>query len=137
MALNDVITGLGGSAEFQVTRTAAGARDGHGRYVPGAQTTFQIVAAIQPITGRALQDLEEGRRGEEVVTVFTSTDLVPIKPGVDPDVLRYLGADPLIAAIMGVNEPWTVTRAHRLVGIDGGHVEAHAARAPQPAGTVP
>lgn len=136
MALNDVITGLGGSATFQVTRTTSVPRV-NGRYVPGPQTTFDIVAAIQPSTGRELKDLEEGRRGDEIVTVFTATDLVPIKPGVDPDVFRYLGSDPLIIALVGVNEPWTVIRANRLVGIDGGHVEALAARAPQPAGVVP
>lgn len=47
---------------------AAGSYDENGNAVPGALTDASIVAAIQPASGRMLQDLPEGLR-EEVTYV--------------------------------------------------------------------
>ena len=92
MSLNGVITSLG-SVTLQVTRTAQGTRT-NGRYTPGAQTTFDVVCGVpEPVTGRELHDVPEGRRGDEVLKLFLATDLVAERPGIDPDVVRYLGAD--------------------------------------------
>jgi hypothetical protein len=135
VSLADVIADLG-AATYQVTRTAVGGRV-NGRYAPGASTTFSIVAGIEAGSGRDLQDLPEGRRGDEVVTIFTATPLIAIRPGVDPDVIRYLGDDPDLIALVGAGEPWTVIKSAVLTGLDGAHCEAMACRAPSPAGVVP
>lgn len=143
MSLSDVISDTGGAAQVTLTRTVTGAYV-TGRYTAGTATTSQIVIAAEPYTGRVLQDLPEGRRGDEVLQIYTDARLVPIRPGsalggpgVDPDVLSYHGLDPDYLALMGSGEPWTVIRADHLVGIDGSHVEALACRAPSPQGVVP
>lgn len=135
MSLVDVIASLG-AFELEVTRTAAGTRS-HGRYTPGAQTTFSITAGVEPSNGRELQDLPEGRRGDEILTLYTDVDLVAERPGVDPDVVRYLGADAEAIALMGAGEPWTVIKVKTWTGFGSAHREAQIARAPSPAGTVP
>lgn len=135
MSLNGVIVSLG-AFDFQVTRTAAGTRV-NGRYTPGAQSTFTITAGIEPTAGRELKDVPEGRRGDEIVTVYTDAQLIPEAPGVDPDVITYLGAEPEAIAMMGAGEPWTVIAVKTWPGLDGVHREAKVARAPSPAGVVP
>ncbi len=139
MSLNGAITSLG-SVDLQVTRTAQGTRDGHrGRYVAGAQTTFPITAGVEPIAGRQLMDVPEGRRGDEILMLYTDADLVAERatPGIDPDVVAYLGADPDIIAMMGPGELWTVIRVKTWPGFGETHREVQIARAPSPAGTVP
>jgi hypothetical protein len=130
MSLADVISDLGG-ATYQVIRTAAGARV-NGRVVAGPATTFPIVAGIEPITGRELQDLPEGQRGDEVIQIFTATPLLTRRPGFEPDQIVYR---PPGYEVDG--EPWTVTCADVLEGIDGVHYEVKACRAPSQAGVVP
>lgn len=47
-----------------------------GRAVPDpSPTTIQIVASVQPATGRELLRLPEGRRDQETRVVFTVTEL--------------------------------------------------------------
>lgn len=137
MSLNDVIGDLG-DIQLQVTRTAQGARV-NGRYTPGTVTTFNITAGIEPISGRQLMDVPEGRRGDEIMMVYTDADLVAERatPGIAPDVLRYTGSDPDTVAMLGPAEPWTVIRVKTWTGIDGTHREVQIARAPSPQGVVP
>ncbi len=135
MSLSDVIASLG-AFELEVTRTAAGARS-HGRYVPGPATTFRIIAGVEPISGRELRDLPEGRRGDEVLMLFTEARLVAAKSGIDADVVRYLGNDPDVIEMLGAGEPWTVIAVKTPIGLGGAHREVKIARAPSPAGAVP
>ena len=137
MSLNGSIISLG-SVTLQVTRTAQGTRT-LGRYVAGAQSTFNIDAGIEPIDGRQLIDVPEGRRGDEVMTVYTDADLIAERatPGVDPDVLRYLGTDANTIAMLGPGEPWTVIKVKTWSGLGETHREVQIARAPSPAGVVP
>lgn len=136
MSLNGAIVSLG-SIDLEVTRTAQGTRS-HGRYTPGATSTFTITAGIpEPIDGRTLMDLPEGRRGDEILTVYTATDLVAERPGIDPDVLAYRGADADIIALMGAGEPWTVIKVKMWGGLGETHREAQIARPPSPQGVVP
>lgn len=131
MSLNDVITELGGSAEYTVTRTAIGGRV-NGRYVSGVVTTFPIVAAIEPISGRELEDLPAGQRGNEAIMIFTATALLTARPGFEADQILYQPAGYEASA-----EPWTVTCVDVLDGIDGVHYEVTATRPPSPGGVVP
>lgn len=136
MSLNGAIISLG-SCELEVTRTTTVPRV-HGRAVPGATTTFTATAGIpEPVDGRELKDLPEGRRGDEILTVYVDVDLIAIRPGVDPDVVRYNGTDPDIVAMMGSGEPWTVIKVKTWGGLGETHREAQIARAPSPAGAVP
>lgn len=65
---------------FTVTRRAAGTYDGHGVAVPGASSTFPIVASVQAAgdtgRGRSIVPLPEGRRIEDVREVSTATPLI-------------------------------------------------------------
>lgn len=135
MSLNGVIASLG-AFTLQVTRTASGPRS-NGRYNPGAQSTFTITGGVEPINGRELQDLPVGRRGDEILTVYTDAALIAEKPGVDPDVVRYLGADPDAIELLGFDEPWTVIAVPTWTGLGSAHREARIARAPSPQGVVP
>ena len=70
--LTDVITSLGTSATYTVTRTAEGDFT-HGIYAPGADSEIDIVAAIQPLTGEELRNLPEGEYEEGVNILWTTT----------------------------------------------------------------
>jgi hypothetical protein len=126
VSLRDSIASLA-SGTYTVTRTEAGARV-QGRYTPGPSTTFEIVASIQPATGRQLRDLPEGQRGDETVAIYTVTELRtrhPGSPGNEPDLVTYRG------------EPWTVTQVKRWESFGEVHFECLAVRAPDPKGVVP
>ncbi len=135
MSLNGAISSLG-AITLQVTRTAQGTRD-HGRYTDGPTSTFTISAGVEPTDGRTLQDLPEGRRGDEILTVYVDVDLVAERSGIAPDVVMYTGSDPDTISLMGLNEPWTVIKVKTWQGFGETHREAQIARAPSPAGTVP
>lgn len=135
MSLFGVIASLG-ALELEVTRTATGTRS-HGRYVPGPTSSFRIHAGVEPISGRELRDLPEGRRGDEILMLYTEARLVAASPGIDPDVVRYLGADPDAIAMLGAGEPWTVIAVKTWSGFGEVHREVKIARAPSPAGAVP
>ena len=128
MSLRDSITSLA-SGTYTVTRTEAGTRVGNfGRYTAGATSTFEMVASIQPATGRQLRDLPEGQRGDETIAIYTTADLrgrMPGSPGNEPDVITYRG------------ELWTVTQVKVWESFGASHVEALAVRAPDPKGVVP
>ena len=52
----------------------------NGRRAAPATSTFEIVASIQPATGRDMKRLPEGIRTTEIMTVFTSTELFQALP---------------------------------------------------------
>lgn len=61
----DVAIAIDGEAvNVSLTRRAAGAYDDDGNRVPGAPATSTIRAAIQPASGRQLEDLPDGIRNE-------------------------------------------------------------------------
>jgi hypothetical protein len=136
VSVNDTITSLrttqGGNPDgtYTVTRTAEGARV-LGRSVPGGSTTFPIIAGIES-SGRALQDMAEGQRGDEMITIYTATALLTRRPGFAPDVVTYQPP-----GYAGAGEPWTVTSVEVIEGFDEVHYEVLACRAPSPAGVVP
>jgi hypothetical protein len=92
MALIDAIASLSTPGPYTVTRTAAGSYT-NGRYTEGAESTFTIIASIQPVTGRDLADLPEGQNGDEVRQVFTITELLTRVPGQEPDIITLDGED--------------------------------------------
>jgi len=75
---------------YTVTRTARGVL-AQGRYTGGAQSTLDIVADVQHVSGDMLKDLPEGVRSEEVRLVFTTTQLFTESPTHDPDMIAIDG----------------------------------------------
>lgn len=101
MALIDAVrrlkTGQNETGEkYTVTRTARSTFV-DGRAVPGATSTFTIVACIQPMSepmkGRMLHILPEAQHTEEIRIVHTETEL---RSGAEPDSISIDG------------EPWKV-----------------------------
>lgn len=86
---------------YTVTRAAQETYDAAGNKVDGSETTFNIDAAIQPVTGRDLAQLPEGQRADETRLVLTKTELRTRLPGNAPDVITVGG------------ETWTVFRVQR------------------------
>lgn len=66
---------------YTVTRTAAGTR-ALGIYTPGATSTFNIDADMQPYRGERggleTMPLPEGYRAENMRTLYTTTELYPV-----------------------------------------------------------
>lgn len=73
------------------TRTAAGSYDTHGVYTAGSAATSSVDASIQPSHGRDLQVLPEGRRGDEIRTVYCMTELRTTSPAGAADKLTVDG----------------------------------------------
>jgi hypothetical protein len=76
---------------YSVARPAAGTLDSAGDWVPAAGTTFSIDASVQPLSGRALKDLREGLRSEDVRWVYTNSELRALTAGAGPDVITIDG----------------------------------------------
>ena len=87
----DLIESLS-TGTYTITRRVAGSYV-NGIYVPGATSTFTIIAAIVPATGRDLLRLPEGRRSVETRILFTtSTMLVGAQAGTnDADLVTVDG----------------------------------------------
>lgn len=62
------------SGTYTVHRRAAAVYV-HGRAQAGVDSTIQIVASVQPVTGNDLLRLPEGRRSVETRVLFTATEL--------------------------------------------------------------
>lgn len=60
---------------YTVTRRAGAGTTTNGHYTLPSSSTFSIDASVQPVTGRALKDLPEGMRADDVKLVFTGTEL--------------------------------------------------------------
>jgi len=79
MALPGVITSFPNET-YTVTRVADGSYNASGVYVPGASSSFTIVANIQPAgaqeTGLTLQVVPEGFHNEEMRRISTVTPLL-------------------------------------------------------------
>ena len=72
----DVAIAIDGEAvNVSLTRRAAGANDDDGNWVPGAPTTSTIRAAIQPASGRQLEDLPDGIRNEARWLVWSRAEI--------------------------------------------------------------
>lgn len=101
---------------YTVTRRAAGTYV-KGRLVPAVgTTTISIVADVQPVQGRKLEDLPEGQRGGEHLLVITATELRARQPGNEGDVVTIGG------------EPWRVVEVEAWRAFGPPHYECIVAR---------
>ncbi len=65
---------------YTVTRRASNGTD-RGRALPTTNSTIPIIAAVQPATGRDLDQLPELQRSHESKVVFTITQLMIAEEG--------------------------------------------------------
>lgn len=65
-------------------------------------TKINIVANIQPASGRDLQRLPEGMRQSETIVIFCETELHVVKSGRLPDLIAYNGKSYEVSSV----EPW-------------------------------
>ncbi len=72
----DVAIAIDGEAvDVSLKRSAEGSYDGDGNWVAGAATTSTIRAAIQPASGRKLDDLPDGIRNEARWLVWSRSEV--------------------------------------------------------------
>lgn len=91
MSLPDVVARMK-TGTYDVTHAAVGTSP-HGIYAPGAPTTSQIVAGIQPVEGVELQDTPEAQYGAETIVIYTMTELVTRgMSSAESDVVSYRGS---------------------------------------------
>lgn len=74
MSILDTILALS-SGTYDVTRYEPSSYDDNGRLVEGASSTLQVVASVQPISGRELLRLDEGLRTKEPLAIWSTTAL--------------------------------------------------------------
>lgn len=91
MPYTDSITSLANESALLVTRRAVSPRIA-GRDQPPTITSFTIVASVQPITGRELERLSDGKIDSELFTIYTKTELKigGGGSGLLPDLISYL-----------------------------------------------
>ncbi len=70
-----------------VTRSAAATYTTGGKLVAPVTSTFTIVASVQPAPGKQLMRLPEGLRNQDVLQVFTATEIRTAQSGVTADVV--------------------------------------------------
>lgn len=80
---------------FTIKRTVAGSYV-NGVYIEGAESTFDIMASVQPVSGQDLVAIPEGRRASDMVKIYTDADLFgqgDAGSGQSPDRLVWRGKD--------------------------------------------
>ena len=90
---------------FGTTRTARRRLAGAytlGRWVEGAYESFTFKGSVQPLTGKALDALPEGRRERASYVVYTATPLKSVEADTNPDEVYVFGAWHEVFRV----EPW-------------------------------
>lgn len=87
-----------------------------GRYVPAVETTLEVVASVQPGSGRGLRAEAAAEHGEEYKTIYTVSELRTRTPTSDPDYVLIDG------------ERWRVTNSTRWEAFGGVHYVVQVAR---------
>jgi len=107
VSLLDVIGDFATAASYTVTRTTNGGYGSTGRLVAGVPSTFTIVAVVRPTTARQIQLLPEGYHGVETKAVYTTTAIIAITAGNQPDSISIDGED------------WKAVSAKKVDAFDG------------------
>lgn len=89
MSLLAVIAGFN-TGTYVVTRAAVGSFT-TGLYTPGATSTLNVPASVQPASGRVLRALREGQHADDVRTMYTATELKTRTPTTEPDLVAIDG----------------------------------------------
>jgi hypothetical protein len=80
---------------YTVTRSSPGYRDPSqgNKWVSGTTTDIEVVMNIQPLTGKEVDALPEGRREKKNIKGYSDTQIFAIDEsgGVSPDIITYNG----------------------------------------------
>lgn len=100
---------------YTVTRRAGTGTTTNGHYTKPTTSTLSVDASVQPITGRALKDLPEGMRAEDVKVLYTATELFTVDSGHGAaDVVTIAGEDYRVTKV----EPFFVISDHYRVTVE-------------------
>jgi hypothetical protein len=67
---------------YVITRTTKkGVQDANGHYASAAPITLPVTGSLQPLSERALRDLKEGVRADDVRWFFTDTPMFTVDQG--------------------------------------------------------
>lgn len=106
MSFGSNVVGAFRTGTYTCTRRAgAGVIDASGHYAASAPTTFTFSGSVQPISGRALKDLKEGQRADDVKWIFTASSVTLLT--IDPS---NSAADVITITTRGVDEFYRVTK---------------------------
>jgi len=73
-----------------------------GVWVPGTDSTFTIMASVQPLSDKDLVNLPEGRRASDVIKLYTDTVLLTVEDkgeNQQPDKIEWRGFDYEISSV--------------------------------------
>lgn len=115
---SDAITRFA-TGTYTVSRFGAGTWSA-GVFTRATPTTFSIVASVQPVTGREIRALPEGRRGDEVRVVYTAT------------ALRTEGATGSADTVSIDGEAWEVFKVESWIAWGETHYRAMVSRTAAP-----
>lgn len=120
MALRGAIASLTQGGPYTVTRKTVGGYDEDGMAVAGSTSMLSAAGSLQPVTGRELRDLPEGKRGDEIRVLYTLTEIRMQSPTHEPDVITIDG------------EPWTTVKVERFDAFGETHYRAFFSRTSKP-----
>lgn len=99
---------------YTVTRSIPSTDYDKGRPLPPTTSTLDIQANVQPTSGDDLESVPEAFRGHEMVSIWTTTELLAARPGAnEADEIQVRG------------RRFRIIRVHRW-DIEGGFYKAHA-----------
>jgi hypothetical protein len=81
------------SDNYTVTRSGLISYDQNGDPVTGSTGTLTIRACVQPIMGRDLMRMPEGWRTQELLAIFTTTELFTKASANEPDTISVNGVN--------------------------------------------
>lgn len=87
--MSDVVDSMITDAYAVTRRTPSSYVDG--RLQASTDTVFEILASVQPATGRDLQRLPEGMRTAETRVIYTTSELLTQGASQDPDIIAIEG----------------------------------------------
>lgn len=74
----------------QLKRRSEGSRNTYGEWVPGTETTTDIVVVTEPMSGQDRQQMEEGLREADARSFYTQAAASAIQAGVSGgDIIEY------------------------------------------------
>lgn len=100
---------------YTITRTSKkGTQDANGHFTPAAPITISgVTGSLQPLSERALRDLKEGTRADDVRWFFTDTPMFTVDQG--HEVQDFLDA----TDDNGITERYRVTKVGHYTVLSG------------------
>jgi hypothetical protein len=72
------------TGSYLVTRSGgAGTSGADGHYTPAGTSTLKLIGSLQPLSGRVLRDLREGKRADDLRWFYTESPMYTVDEGHD------------------------------------------------------